>query len=83
VEIAVKRAITVTSWTMPGKRSEGRSSRHLLARSAIVALTTDRTRTSLATADSSATSPTPWRTATSSSRKPSSSQAEKISRPRM
>ena len=31
VAIAMNRAITATSCTMPGKRSFGRSSRHLLA----------------------------------------------------
>jgi hypothetical protein len=78
----MKSTMTVKSWTMAGKRSEGRSSRHGLAISVIAALTIARTIVRRASADRSWTSPSPWRAATSSSAKPRISQAENSSRPR-
>ena len=71
-------AMTVASWTMPGKRSLGRSSRHLLATSATTALTI------ASTSDEPGDAPTatrrrraPAATATSSRTKPTSSQRRK------
>ncbi len=57
--MTVKRPITVTSWTMAGKRSDARSWRHGLARMATSRLTVARTNESRAIAAKSATSPSP------------------------
>jgi hypothetical protein len=57
-------AITVTSWTIAGKRSDGRSSFQGLTSSVTAALTIARTSVSLAIAERSAMSPKPCRTAT-------------------
>jgi len=78
----VNRMMTIKSWTIAGKRSVWLPDFQGLAISATTALMMARTIVSRAMADRTVTSPTPWRTAASSSAKPTISQSENSSRPR-